>query len=203
MALRHAVLAALLEGEASGYELSKRFDVSVANFWTATPQQLYRELEGLEAAGLLSARVIEQQRRPNKRLFAITDAGRDELSAFTAQPTRPTTLRDDLLVKLQAVDAGDLDAVRAAVAERMEQARGKLALWGRVRERLLAGAIEEEYLATADRVGPYLTLMRGLAFEHETLAWGQRVLEILERRAHHSWDGVARSQKQKRGAHAE
>jgi DNA-binding PadR family transcriptional regulator len=183
MALRHAVLAALLEGEASGYELSKRFDVSVANFWAAMPQQLYRELEGLEASGLLSARVIEQQRRPNKRLFALTDAGRDELFSFTARPTRPTTLRDDLLVKLQAVDVGDLDAVRAAIAERMQQARGKLTLWDRLRERLLAGATETEYLATAERVGPYLTLMRGRSFEDETLAWGQAVLEILEQRA--------------------
>ena len=52
MALRHAVLAALLEGEASGYQLAKRFDVSVANFWSATPQQLYRELDRLEAEGL-------------------------------------------------------------------------------------------------------------------------------------------------------
>jgi DNA-binding PadR family transcriptional regulator len=184
MALRHAVLAALLEGEASGYELSKRFDTSVANFWAATPQQLYRELERLEAAGLLSARVIEQQRRPNKRLFALTDAGRDELSAFTTRPTRPTTLRDDLLVKLQAVDAGDLGAVRTAVAERMEQARGRLALWERLREHMLAGATEEEYLATAERIGPYLTLMRGLAFEHENLTWGHTVVEILEQRAH-------------------
>jgi DNA-binding PadR family transcriptional regulator len=200
MALRHAVLAALLEGEASGYELSKRFDLSVANFWAATPQQLYRELEELEAAGLLSARVIEQQRRPNKRLFALTDAGRDELLTFTAGPTRPTTLRDDLLVKLQAVDAGDLDAVRAAIAERMEQARGKLALWDRLREHLLAGASEEEYLATAERIGPYLTLMRGLAFEHETVAWGQTVLEILEQRGHHAGLSLAQSPKEKRGA---
>jgi len=53
MALRHAVLAALLEGEASGYQLAKRFDVSVANFWSATPQQLYRELERLEQERLL------------------------------------------------------------------------------------------------------------------------------------------------------
>ena len=201
MALRHAVLAALLEGEASGYELAKRFDISVANFWAATPQQLYRELERLEAAGLLSARVIEQQRRPNKRLFALTDAGRDELFTFTAGPTRPTTLRDDLLVKLQAVDAGDLDAVRAAIAERMEQARGKLTLWDRLRERLLAGAPEDEYLDTTERIGPYLTLMRGLAFEHETLAWGQRVLQILEQRAHKAGLSLAQSPKEERGAH--
>jgi DNA-binding PadR family transcriptional regulator len=58
VALRHAVLVALLEGEASGYELSKRFDVSVANFWSATPQQLYRELERLEGDGLVEARVV-------------------------------------------------------------------------------------------------------------------------------------------------
>ena len=37
-------MAALLEGEASGYDLAKVFDASVANFWPATPQQLYREL---------------------------------------------------------------------------------------------------------------------------------------------------------------
>jgi len=58
MALKHAVLAALLEGEASGYELSKRFDVSVANFWPATPQQIYRELDRLESDGMLDARLV-------------------------------------------------------------------------------------------------------------------------------------------------
>jgi len=44
--------------------LQKRFDVSVANFWSATPQQLYRELDRLEAEGLVDAHVVRQQRRP-------------------------------------------------------------------------------------------------------------------------------------------
>lgn len=183
MALRHAVLAALADGEASGYELSKRFDVSVANFWSATPQQLYRELERLEADGLLSARVVEQERRPNKRVFALTGAGREALVAFIAEPARPTAIRDDLLVKLQAADAGDLGAVRAAVAERVEHARGKLALYDRLRDDLLAGRSEAAFLAEAERVGPYLTLMRGRAFEAETLAWGEAVIAILARRS--------------------
>ena len=146
MALRHAILAALLEGEASGYELSKRFDVSVANFWSATPQQLYRELERVTDEGLLAARVVEQQRRPNKHVFALTDAGRDELVAFTARPARPTAIRDELLVKLQAVDAGDTDAVMAAIAQRTEQSQAKLALYDRLREQLLAGRTEQDYL---------------------------------------------------------
>src|SRR5215475_8251156 len=115
MALRHALLAALLEGEASGYQLAKRFDVSVANFWSATPQQLYRELERLEQAGLVLGRVVEQRRRPNKRVFTLTAAGREELHKFTARPARPTAIRDELLVKLQAVDVGDREAVMEAL----------------------------------------------------------------------------------------
>src|ERR1043165_4880357 len=103
MALRHALLAALLEGEASGYQLAKRFDVSVANFWSATPQQLYRELDRLESDGLVQARLVRQRRRPDKRVFTLTDAGRENLHRFTAAPPRPPAMRDELGVKLQAV----------------------------------------------------------------------------------------------------
>jgi DNA-binding PadR family transcriptional regulator len=183
MALRHAVLAALLEGEASGYQLAKRFDVSVANFWSATPQQLYRELEQLERAGLLSGRVVEQRRRPNKRVFTLTAAGREELRAFTARPARPTAIRDDLLVKLQAVDAGDREAVRQAMSTRLEQSRGKLALYDRLRDDLLEGRDEDEYLRVAERVGPYLTLMAGRIYEQQNIGWSQAVLAILEQRS--------------------
>jgi DNA-binding PadR family transcriptional regulator len=191
MALRHAVLAALLEGEASGYQLAKRFDVSVANFWSATPQQLYRELEQLEQAGLLSGRIVEQQRRPNKRVFTLTVAGREELCAFTAQPARPTAMRDDLLVKLQAVDVGDEKAVRAAMVTRLEQSRGKLAGYERLRDGLLEGRDEDAYLAGADRIGPYLTLMAGRLYEEQNIRWSTAVLEILEQRDQGRGDTLA------------
>lgn len=183
MALRHAILAALLEGEASGYELSKRFDVSVANFWAATPQQLYRELERLEAAGAVEGRVVQQERRPNKRVVSITGAGRDELAAFTAQAPRPLALRDELLVQVQAVDGGDGEAVAVAVAERVAQARAKLALYEGLVEHMLGGRSEREFLRRAERVGPYLTLMRGRAFEQENIAWGEEVLRVLAKRS--------------------
>jgi DNA-binding PadR family transcriptional regulator len=78
------------------------------------------ELERLESEGLLAVRVVEQRRRPTKRVFSLIDAGRDELHAFTTQPARPMAMRDDLVVKLQALDAGDPDAVMAALAERLE-----------------------------------------------------------------------------------
>jgi len=183
MALRHAVLAALLEGEASGYQLAKRFAVAVANFWSATSQQLYRELERLEQEGLVQARVVEQLRRPNKRMFTLTASGRDELRAFTRQPARTTAIRDDLLVKLQAIDSGDHSAVRAAVSTRLEQARDKLAQYDRLRDDLLAGRDEDEYLRDAERVGPYLTLMAGQLYEQLNIHWCTTVLEALAQRS--------------------
>jgi DNA-binding PadR family transcriptional regulator len=183
MALRDAVLAALLEAEASGYDLAKGFDASVANFWMATPQQLYKELERMESQGLIRARVVQQERRPNKRLYSLTEDGREALRAFTAQPAKPTAIRDELLVKVQAVDGGDVAAVRAAITERLEWARAKLARYDRLRARLLAGRTEEEYFAEVERIGPYLTLMRGRAFEKENIRWAEWALSVLEKRA--------------------
>ncbi|MET9718172.1 PadR family transcriptional regulator [Streptomyces rochei] len=185
MSLKYAVLAALLEGEASGYELSKVFDVSLANFWPATPQQLYRELERLADEGLIEARTVPQERRPTKRLFSLTEAGRDRLSAFAAEPTRrPTAVRDEFLIKMQAMDGIDPERVRALVEERRTWALGKLARYERVRERLLDGRTEEEHLREAGRVGPYLTLLAGISFERENARWCERVLMVLgERRA--------------------
>ncbi|UFR00340.1 PadR family transcriptional regulator [Streptomyces sp. Go40/10] len=183
MALRNAVMAALLEGEASGYDLAKGFDATVANFWMTTPQQLYRELERMEAEGLVSARVVQQERRPDKRLFSLTEAGREAVRAYTAEPPgRPPVIRDELLVKVQCLDAGDIAAVRKAVAERMEWATAKLARYERLRQRLLDGRSEEAYFAEAERIGPYLTLLRGMSFERENLHWGDMALRRLDQR---------------------
>ncbi len=65
MSLRHATLASLLDGEASGYELAKRMDISVANFWHALPTQIYAELRKLEG---VYAGQVWKERNPGKAL---------------------------------------------------------------------------------------------------------------------------------------
>ncbi len=182
MSLRDAVLAALLEGESSGYDLAKSFDASVANFWMATPQQLYRELDRLAEQGLIQARVVHQERRPNKRMFSLTEAGRDAIQQFTARAPKPSVIRDELAVKVLAADAGDAQAVRDFMVERLQWATAKLQRYERMRARMLDGRSEEEYLAQTERVGPYLTLLRGISFEEENIRWAERALAIIERR---------------------
>ena len=182
MSLRNAVLAALIDREASGYELAKQFHVSVANFWTATSQQLYRELERMETDGLLSARVVAQSKRPDKRVYAVTEAGRAALHEFTRQQPRPTTVRDELLVQIEALAHADVARVRSSIEAHIESSTRRLATYEQRLTEILGTRSDEEFLATGHRVGPYLTLQRGISFERENIAWGRLALGVLDRR---------------------
>ncbi|MGA4843557.1 PadR family transcriptional regulator [Streptomyces sp. G45] len=182
MALRHAVLAALLDGEFSGYQLAKAFDIGVANFWHALPQQLYAELARLEGDGLVAGREVVQDGRPNKRLFRVTDAGFAELERFAAAAAKPSFIRDDLLVKVQAVDGVDAAPVIEQLRERAAVAEGKAEALAALLRTLRGDRDEGSFLRSGKRVGPYLTCLRGLAFERETREWCLRAAEVLAAR---------------------
>lgn len=189
MALRHAVLAALLGEELSGYQLAKAFDVGVANFWHALPQQLYAELARLEKDGLITGREVVQDTRPNKRLFQVTDAGSAELEQFTATAAKPSSIRDDLLVKVQAADHVDTGNLIAQLAERATFAQGKIELFERLLHTMRGDSTEEHFLRHGERIGPYLTCLRGLAFEQGNRDWCERSAAVLrERQATHVGD---------------
>ncbi|MER6996849.1 PadR family transcriptional regulator [Streptomyces sp. NPDC000410] len=182
MALRHAVLAALLDEELSGYQLAKSFDMGVANFWHALPQQLYAELAKLEADGLVTGREVVQDTRPNKRLFRVTKAGLAELERFAAASAKPSFMRDDLLVKVQASDLIDSDEVIAQLEERAAFAGAKVELFGSLLRKIRGDRSEEEFLRHGERIGPYLTCLRGLAFEQGNRDWCERTAAILRER---------------------
>ncbi|GIE89042.1 PadR family transcriptional regulator [Actinoplanes regularis] len=183
MALRNAVLAALIDRESSGYDLAKRFSVSVANFWTATPQQLYRELDKMESEGLLAARVVKQEKRPDKRLFSVTDAGRAALFDFTRQEPKPTTVRDELLVQVEALAWADVASVRTSIESRIKQSEQRVETYERSLAEILGSRSHEEFLATGNRIGPYLTLQRGISFERDNITWGELALRVLRARS--------------------
>lgn len=190
MALRHAVLAALLDEELSGYQLTKAFDLGVANFWHALPQQLYAELAKLEQDGLIAGREVVQDARPNKRLFQVTPAGLAELERFAATATKPSFIRDDLLVKVQTADHVDTGALIAQLTERATFAKGKIALFDELLRKMRGDRSEEEFLLHGERIGPYLTCLRGLAFEQGNRDWCERAVTVLRERRTGSFRAV-------------
>lgn len=172
MALRHAVLAVLLDGEYSGYQLAKIFDTGVSNFWHALPQQLYAELTKLEQDGLIAGRQVIQHDRPNKRLHTVTEAGRAELARFAAASSKPLVIRDDLLVKVYAVDHIDPAPVIAQLDDQATHAAAKVAIFDQMLPNLRAD----------NRLGPYLTCLAGRRVQQEYHDWCLEAAALLRDR---------------------
>ena len=82
MSLRHAVLGLLEVEPSTGYELARKFDVSLANAWHASHSQIYPELAKLEEAGLVE--VVGEGAR-GSRTYAATAAGREEIRRWVAE----------------------------------------------------------------------------------------------------------------------
>ena len=125
MTLPHAILVSLCEQSSSGYELTHRFDRSIGYFWSATHQQIYRTLRTMEDDGWVSATVVAQRGRPDKKVYTVSDAGRAELARWIAAPLRPSSGRGGALsdnrtrevaVKLRGAAYGDTTALHTQVA---------------------------------------------------------------------------------------
>ncbi|MEV4075813.1 PadR family transcriptional regulator [Nonomuraea fuscirosea] len=192
MALRHAVLAALLDGEYSGYQLTKIFDIGVSNFWYAAPQQLYAELTKLEAGGLVTGREVVQRGRPNKRVFKVTESGLAELAAYAAAPARPLVLRDDLAVKVHAVDLLDPTPVIEQLRDRAREAGAKLETFERILAGLRGDLDEETFLREGEHVGPYLSGQAGCRLARETRDWCLSTARTLEERSERARERIGK-----------
>ncbi len=181
MALPHAILVSLCEQAGSGYELARRFDRSIGYFWAATHQQIYRTLRVMEDDGWVHVEPVEQQGRPDKKVFSVTDAGRAELARWIAEPLsgRGSSVTDsrtrELAVKIRGAAYGDLDALRLqVVALRRERAE-----------------LLDTYLSFAKRQFPdpaalhgadlhqYLVLRGGIRAEEGSVDWLDEVLGAL------------------------
>ncbi|MBU1050024.1 PadR family transcriptional regulator [Candidatus Bipolaricaulota bacterium] len=100
MSLDHAILGFLRYGPRTGYDLKKVFDVSVRHFWPAQQSQIYQSLTNLTDHGHIECEVIAQTDRPNRKLFHITNSGRDELQRWLVAPIAEKPVRAQFLIQI-------------------------------------------------------------------------------------------------------
>ncbi|MEM8604912.1 MAG: PadR family transcriptional regulator [Cyanobacteria bacterium P01_H01_bin.121] len=185
MALAHTILTVLSERPSSGYDISKRFEETVSCYWKASQQQIYRELGKMEKQGWVGFELIPQAGKPDKKIYAITAAGRQELERWYPEPTEPAPIREDLLVKV----LGGAHLPNKILIQEVQRRR-QLHL-----EQLLGyRAMEAKYQADPQpsRQGQYryLTLRRGLRYEQDWIEWCDEVLEFLQPHAEET-DGAS------------
>ncbi len=101
MSVRHAVLGLLAERPRHGYELRAAFQAVVGEEnWDVKPAQIYTTLARLEKGGLVIEDAVEQGAGPEKRIYAITPAGRRILKDWFVSGIELEHQRDEFFIKL-------------------------------------------------------------------------------------------------------
>ena len=126
MSLDHAILGFLSERPRSGYDLKTRcFDHAVEPFWSADQAQIYRTLDRLQRAKLVTSTRRRQSGRPDRRIYEITPAGRDAMAEWLATPLPLPPIRDAFALQLYfGASLGDDSLLDVLAARRdLHQAR--------------------------------------------------------------------------------
>lgn len=176
MAIAHAILVSLVDSPASGYDLAKQFEASVGFFWKATHQQIYRELTKLEEQGWITAEVISQENRPDKKVFSVTKSGKQHLVEWMTQPSEPAPIKDDLLVKIFAGYLVPKKTIVAEIEQHQELHKEKLRVYQDIEQQYFQNP---QALTQQDKFR-YLTLRKGIRYETDWIAWCDEAIDLLK-----------------------
>ena len=87
-------------GPLSGYDIKRLFDHTLSAMWGAAQSQIYKELRRMKELGWVEMEREEQEARPDRKIYSITDQGHEALRKWQAQPPEVFQLRDELLLKV-------------------------------------------------------------------------------------------------------
>lgn len=175
MALKYTILVILSNDAMSGYDLWKKLAESSNHYWKASQQQIYRELSKLEVCNAISLTVVSQESRPDKKLYRITETGKEILIAWITEPSEPTAIREELLVK---VLAGYLVSSEVVIRElkRHHQIHSQNLIACRDEEKKILENFSE--LSSYQKYR-YLALRRGIRYETEWVNWCEEAIAML------------------------
>lgn len=181
----------------SGYDLKKAFDTSVQHFWPADQSQIYRTLSRLEEEGWAEMEVVHQESRPDRKVYHITEAGREELRRWLTTPLPLEDVREPFLI--QVFFAGLLGEEEIVDLFR-QKARGLRERLDRYRQ------VPQESEAYAGEIESprevffwMLTLECGFVSTEAELAWVESAIRRIEKRDF-SLDWEIRSNEGEQGA---
>lgn len=161
----------------TGYELRQSVEQTVGHFWRESYGQIYPALRALRDDGLVE--VLEDAGGPRgRKVYAITEAGRDALHDWLAEPPVPSVPRNELLLKLFFGRHGPPGALRSMLRQARDRALAEIGALGEVRAQL-----ERQEADAPDLSWWLLTVDLGERVAQARLAWARDALDALRRNA--------------------
>lgn len=176
MSLAHAILGLLQTEPMSGYELKTRcFDESIAHFWHADQAQIYRTLEQMAGQGWVESELEVQEKRPNRKIYSLTDSGRAELRRWLTRFHDLPVYREPFLIQLFFAEGLTNAAILELIEGQLEAHRERLMRYEQIPLPPLDVLKEMRRDLTLQR----LTLEMGLASERAIVAWLEMAAETV------------------------
>jgi DNA-binding PadR family transcriptional regulator len=177
-------------GPMSGYDIKRLFDHMLSPMWGAAHSQIYNELRRMEELGWVQMQREEQENRPDRKVYSITQAGQQALASWQAKTPGVPQLRDELLLKIMfgsfASPEALIENVKAGIIsheQRLATYRQNLQRLPVRGEQLKEGSRHNPY-ASESEGDPFLELISHFAIDLEKtyLHWLYEVLDTLEGR---------------------
>jgi DNA-binding PadR family transcriptional regulator len=173
VSLRYFVLGLLAQQPMSGYDI-RRF-LKNLSWLIGSPGggSIYPILRGLLQDELVTVEVFPGIDRPPRKVYTITEAGRDTLHTWIEQPVEPKAPMKAFVMRLLL--AGNYS--QASFAATLQQRRGQVLV--HYHDLQQAASADEEGVDP----GQQMALDYGLALASAELAWLDLTLERLAQRA--------------------
>jgi PadR family transcriptional regulator AphA len=177
-------------GPLSGYDLKRLFDHTLATMWAAAQSQIYKELRQMKELGWVEMEREEQEARPDRKIYSITDQGHNALRAWQARPPEVFQVRDEMLLKVLfgtfATPADLAQNVRTSIATHEVRllAYRQNALYMPTRGAFQQGNKRSNPYGTESQEDSYFSLIVHFAIEFEKtyIRWLYEVLDVVENR---------------------
>jgi DNA-binding PadR family transcriptional regulator len=118
MSVSMSLLAMLDERPMYGLELKNVFEESTGGVWPLNVGQVYTTIARLERDGLVTL----AEESDGQKLYAITDAGREEMAGWFGQPSRGASeTRDEIVLKPTIDVVAVIQSERKALLQELQQ----------------------------------------------------------------------------------
>jgi PadR family transcriptional regulator AphA len=165
------ILLGLLSGaERTGYELTRDFDISLANVWAASHSQIYPELAKLEAAALI--RKTDAGPRGSQR-YAITATGKEALRHWLAETQPADHPRAERMVRVFFLGQLAPDQAATYLEGQQQQHKAKVERYRQYAELCSLDDPETRW----DRIA----LEAGIRFESAMADWAAWAIDEVQR----------------------
>lgn len=178
----NALLGVLSLGPMSGYDIRQLIAQSIGYFWSESYGQIYPGLKRLAAAGFVVKKTERRKGTPDRHVYSLTAAGREQLRQWLKGPVAEEVPRNELLLKLFFGAQVPSSVSREHVRAYLELHEKKLETYGALTKGLRKQRIPDSQMPFC-----LMTLSMGRHRSAAMVKWSRETLAEL--------DGMERRQK--------